>query len=57
MSSAEIQKYLLEEGKVAVSDGSTHGPGGEGYIRVVFPTSMAIFKEGIDRIEVALSKL
>ena len=57
MTSAEMQEYLLEEGKVAVSDGSTHGPGGEGYIRIVFPTSKAIFTEGLDRIEDALSKL
>ena len=57
LTSAEMQKYLLEKGKVAVSDGSTHGPGGEGYIRIVFPTSKAIFSEGLDRIEEALSKL
>lgn len=57
LTSAEMQKYMLEEAKVAVSDGSTHGPGGEGYIRVVFPTSKAIFKEGLDRMEKALSKL
>lgn len=57
LTSAEMQEYLLEKGKVAVSDGSTHGPGGEGYIRIVFPTSKAIFSEGIDRIEEALSRL
>jgi len=57
LTSAEMQNYMLEEAKVAVSDGSTHGPGGEGYIRVVFPTSKAIFKEGLDRMEKALSKL
>ena len=57
LTSAEMQKYMLDEAKVAVSDGSTHGPGGEGYIRVVFPTSKAIFKEGLDRMEKALSKL
>ena len=57
LTSAEMQKYMLDEAKVAVSDGSTHGPGGEGYIRVVFPTSKAIFKEGLDRMEKAPSKL
>ena len=57
LTSAEMQEYLLEKGKVAVSDGSTHGPGGEGYIRIVFPTSKAIFSEGLDRIEEALSRL
>jgi aspartate/methionine/tyrosine aminotransferase len=57
LTSAEMQEYLFEKGKVAVSDGSTHGPGGEGYIRIVFPTSKAIFSEGLDRIEEALSRL
>jgi aspartate/methionine/tyrosine aminotransferase len=57
LTSAEMHEYLLEKGRVAVSDGSTHGPGGEGYIRIVFPTSKAIFSEGLDRMEEALSKL
>ncbi len=57
LSSTEMSEYLLEKGRVATTDGSRHGPGGEGYIRVVFPTSKAIFSEGLDRIEEALSKL
>lgn len=57
LSSTEMYKHLLEEGRVATSDGSRYGPGGAGYLRLVFPTSMAIFKEGLDRIEEALSKL
>jgi aspartate/methionine/tyrosine aminotransferase len=57
LSSSEMSKHLLEKGRVATSDGSRYGPGGEGYLRLVFPTSMAIFKEGLDRIEGALSKL
>jgi cystathionine beta-lyase len=52
-----MYKHLLEKGRVATSDGSRYGPGGEGYLRLLFPTSMAIFKEGLDRIEGALSKL
>jgi aspartate/methionine/tyrosine aminotransferase len=57
LSSTEMYEYLLEKGRVAISDGSRFGPGGEGYIRVVFPTSKAIFSEGLDRMEEALSKL
>jgi len=57
LSSTEMSEYLLEKGRVATTDGSRHGPGGEGYLRVVFPTSKAIFSEGLDRIEEALSKL
>jgi len=57
LSSAEMSKYLLEKGRVATTDGSRHGPEGEGYLRVVFPTSKAIFTEGLDRMERALSNL
>jgi aspartate/methionine/tyrosine aminotransferase len=57
LSSVEMSAYLVEKGRVATTDGSRHGPDGEGYLRVVFPTSMAIFSAGLDRIEEALSKL
>jgi len=57
LSSAEMSKHLLEEGRVATTDGSRHGPEGEGHLRVIFPTSRAIFAEGLDRMERALSKL
>jgi len=57
LSSTKMHEYLLEKGRVAATDGSSHGPDGEGYLRVVYPTSKAIFSEGLDRIEDALSKL
>jgi len=57
LSSTEMYEYLLEKGRVAVANGSRYGPGGEGYQRVVFPTSKAILAEGLDRIETALSKI
>jgi bifunctional pyridoxal-dependent enzyme with beta-cystathionase and maltose regulon repressor activities len=57
LSSSEMFNYLLEEGRVATTDGSRHGPEGEGHLRVIFPTSRAIFTEGLDRMEEALSKL
>ena len=57
LSSTKMSEYLLVEGRVATTDGSQHGPGGEGYLRVVFSTSKAIFSEGLDRIDEALSKL
>jgi aspartate/methionine/tyrosine aminotransferase len=57
LSSTDMSRFLLEKGRVATTDGSRHGPRGEGYLRVVFPTSRAIFSEGLDRMEDALSKL
>ena len=57
LSSTEMSKHLREKGRVATTDGSQHGPEGEGHLRVIFPTSRAIFTEGLDRMEEALSKL
>jgi aspartate/methionine/tyrosine aminotransferase len=57
LSSSKISDYLVAKGRVATTDGSRHGPEGEGYLRVVFPTSKSILIEGLDRIEEALSKL
>jgi aspartate/methionine/tyrosine aminotransferase len=57
LSSSEMSEYLLKTGRVATTDGSRHGPTGEGYLRVIFPTSKAIFSEGLDRIEEALASL
>ncbi|MCW4051305.1 MAG: pyridoxal phosphate-dependent aminotransferase [Candidatus Bathyarchaeota archaeon] len=57
LSSSEMSEYLLKTGRVATTDGSRHGPTGEGYLRVIFPTSKTIFNEGLDRMEEALSKL
>ena len=57
LSSTEMVGHLIEEGRVAVTNGSVYGPGGEGHVRIVYPTSKAIFTEGLDRIEKALSKL
>lgn len=57
LSSTEMYEYLLEKARVATTDGSRYGPGGEGYLRILFPTSKAILSEGLNRIESALSKL
>lgn len=58
-SSTEIADYLLTEGRVAVVPGAARwfGPGAEGHLRLAFPTSHAIFDEGLDRIERALARL
>lgn len=57
LSSTEMTKHLIEEGRVAVTNGANYGPGGEGHVRIVYPTSKAIFNEGFNRLEAALSKL
>jgi cysteine-S-conjugate beta-lyase len=48
--SAEIQKYLLENAKVALNPGPDFGPENNGYVRLNFATSPAILQEALNRI-------
>ena len=57
MDSQQLQKYLLEEAKVAISSGHSYGPRGEGHLRVNIATSEVIMNEAMDRVEKALRKL
>jgi aspartate/methionine/tyrosine aminotransferase len=52
MSSADLQKLLLEKAKVAVVPGLKQwfGEGAEGYIRLSFATSAEILEEALFRI-------
>ena len=53
-TSKEIARYLLEEGGVALLDGTSFGAWGEGYLRLSYAASMDVLKEGISRIRTAL---
>lgn len=59
MSSEDFADYLKNEFQLAVVPGTEEffGPGAEGYIRLCFATSHEVLKEGLDRLEKALSKL
>lgn len=50
LSSHEIAMRLLDEAGVAVLAGSDFGPGGEGYLRLVYAVSMEAIEEGMDKI-------
>ena len=56
MSSIDFAKFLIETSHVAVTPGSAFGSGGEGFIRFSYATSRENIKEGLKRIESALSK-
>ncbi len=45
---------LLERGKVALNDGATFGPGGEGFVRLNVGCPRALLEEGLRRMESAL---
>ena len=49
----EFSEYLLETAKIAVVPGSAFGA--EGYIRLSYATSKELIKEGMDRLEKAIS--
>ncbi|MCX6065751.1 MAG: pyridoxal phosphate-dependent aminotransferase [Chloroflexi bacterium] len=50
LSSQEIARRLLEEAGVAVLSGTDFGPGGDGYLRLAYATSMEKIEAGIERM-------
>jgi cystathionine beta-lyase len=49
--------FFLNEACVAVNDGATFGPGGEGFVRLNFGCPRALLSEGLERMRTALSQL
>ena len=50
MTSAEVTKKILDDGKVMVNDGAMYGKAGEGFIRVNLATQRAVVEEATIRI-------
>ena len=50
MTSAEVTKKILDDGKVMVNDGAMYGKAGEGFIRINLATQRAVVEEGTRRI-------
>jgi len=49
--------FFLKEAQVAVNDGATFGPGGEGFVRLNFGCPRALLEEGLGRMRSALNAL
>lgn len=47
--------FFLKEAKVALSDGSKFGPGGEGFVRLNFACPRSVLEEALTRIKTSLS--
>lgn len=47
-------QFFLEQAKVALSDGATYGPGGEGFVRLNFGCPRATLAEALQRMKRAL---
>jgi cystathionine beta-lyase len=50
-------EFFLENAKVAVSEGSIFGDGGEGHVRLNFGTSRKLLEQGLDRMRKALRSI
>ncbi len=48
-------EFFLDEAKVAFSDGSQFGPGGEGFVRLNFACPRAVLEGGLERIRKSLA--
>lgn len=55
MDTESLQQFILKEAKVAVNQGFTFGPGGEGFIRMNIACPRSVLEEGLRRIEKAVN--
>jgi aspartate aminotransferase len=55
MTSQEFAEWALEKVGVALLPGTAFGPGGEGYVRLSYATSIADINEAMERLRDALS--
>jgi cystathionine beta-lyase len=50
-------KFFLEHAKVALNDGASFGPGGEGFVRMNYGCPRALLEEGLERMREALAQV
>lgn len=55
--SKELARRILNEAGVAVLSGTDFGPGGEGYLRIAYATSMEQIEEGMSRLAAFFARL
>jgi len=55
--SLALSRRILERARVTVTPGVDFGPGGEGFLRFSYATSLEQIEEALDRIEVAMRRL
>jgi cystathionine beta-lyase len=53
----DLRDLFLKQAKVALNEGHTFGPGGEGYMRMNIGCPRATLQEGLERIERAVNSL
>jgi len=49
-------QFFLREGRIALNDGATFGPGGEGFVRLNFACPRSTLLDGLRRVRDALTR-
>lgn len=57
LSGPQLEKLLVEKGKVALDGGHWFGTGGEGFVRINIATPRSLLKDGMERITRAIGSL
>ncbi len=57
LTSEQFAERLLEEEEVAVVPGTAFGPGGEGFVRCSYATSMSLIEEAMSRMASFMSRV
>ena len=57
MSGKELQHFFVKQAGVGVNEGSTFGPGGEGFVRMNVATTHQTVIKAMEQIEKAVSSL
>ena len=57
MEQSDLNKFMLEKAKVAMSDGETFGKTGRGFMRINIGCPRKLLKEALGRIECAVNSL
>ena len=57
LSGPELERLLVERGKVALDGGHWFGSGGDGFARINIATPRALLKDGMERIASAIGGL
>jgi cystathionine beta-lyase len=57
MTGKELQKFFVEKCGVGMNEGSTFGPGGEGFMRMNLATTRKNLTRALEQIEKAVAVL
>lgn len=57
MTGKELQDFFINKAGVGMNEGSTFGPGGEGFMRMNLGTTHQVVKKAMEQIELAISTI